>query len=309
MKYVSILFLIFNSFNINAQYDFLKTDLTDLNKRSLKADKRNFKILMKFIDENKFDEISNIEKIKNIWHSKSNDTDSLEFGVKRFNFQLVGGYTAYFFTVCTLENKIISFKIFLHRKGYDILDFLAQKDTTIKIGVNKLLKQWQIHKTPEGNCYTFNIENKIYFEKYKNSVETKFGKLQNLEFSDSLTKKLYLYMINPINHYSYNEELGLITDTFRIEDWEKLNRIDIVKNVLIGYNPIGRVLATEKLLTFAQNKQYELTQEDIIIIKKIINSDIKIEWYRGHVGYVDTIKNFFKKNSILSELLKSNGIN
>ena len=309
MKYVSILFLIFNSFNINAQYDFLKTDLNNLNKRWLKADKRNFKILMKFIDENKFDEISNIEKIKNIWHPKVNYTDSLEFGMKRFNFQLGGGHTTYYFTVCALEKKIISFYIFLYREDYDILDFLAQKDTIIKNSINKLLKQWQIHKTPEGNCYTFNIENKNYFEKYKNSVETEFGKLQNLDFFDSLTKKLYLYMINPINHYSYNEELGLMIDTFRMKDWEKLNRIDIVKNVLIGYNPIGRVLATEKLLTFAQNKQYELTQEDIIIIKKIINSDIKIEWYRGHVGYVDTIKNFFKKNSILSELLKSNGIN
>ena len=309
MRNIFILILTILALNINAQDDYGKLNLTDYKKSWLRQDKRNFKNLIKFIDEKKFDNLVDIEKIKNLYKSRPAAIDSLDFGVKRFNFRLYGGYTTYYLTVCVLQNKIISFNFFLHREDYEILNLISQKDTAVKNGIHKLKEQWQTHKTYEGDCYTFNYENPENFKNYKKSFEAEFGELQNIEFNDSLTKKLYFYMINPISNYNYNSDLGLIIDTFSIKNWYSIEEIDIVKNVIKGYNPIGRVLAVEKLLILAQNKKYELTAEDFKNIKIIINSDIFIVWDKGHIGNYLKIKNFFKENTKLVELLKSNGIN
>jgi hypothetical protein len=68
MKNILFIFLLSISFNINAQdEDYWKTDLVNLKKRWLRIDKQNFKNLMKFIDENKFDEVFKIENIKNVY--------------------------------------------------------------------------------------------------------------------------------------------------------------------------------------------------------------------------------------------------
>lgn len=309
MRNIFILILTILALNINAQDDYSKLNLTNYKKSWLRQDKRNFKNLMKFIGEKKFDDLTDIEKIKNMYKSRPDAIDSLGFGVKRYHFSLNGGYTSYYFTVCALNNKIISFNIFLHQEHYDVLNLISQKDTTVKNGVHKLKEQWQTHKTFDGDCYTLNYENPENFKNYKKSVEAEFGELQNIQFNDSLTKKLYFYMINPISNYIYNSGFGLIIDTFSIQNWYDIDKIDIIKNVIKGYNPIGRVLAIEKLLMLAKDNKYVLTAEDFKNIKTIINSDIFIAWQRGHIGNYLTIKNFFKENTKLAELLKSNGIN
>lgn len=303
MKSITLLIFCFLTLILNAQIDeFRMFDLTKLKKHKLKIDSRNFKSLMKYIKANDFNSFNQFRKnVKEI--KKYYEEDSLGFNAKRYSLIQNGWYTSSSLTLSTFENRIQSFNIFIDWESYEILKVISQKDTTIKKDIDKY---WRKNKGPFGIYLTLNYENDTLLNKYKNTIEKEFGQLNKIN-TDSFTQKLVQFLINPLSEYGYDCDFLTALDTFSITHWERLTEITIIKNVLKGYNPIGRVLAVEKILTLSKDKLYILTQEDVILIKKVIYSDIEIGWCRGDLGGKESIKDLFKEYK-LRELLRVNNI-
>jgi hypothetical protein len=307
MKYITIVFFLIFSISANGQeYRGLSDfDSTELKKRRYKKDVQNFKSLTNYIKEKKFSNLDDlIKRVKNTVVDKKRDT--LEFGVIRYNIWQRGGYSSNNIVVCTFENQILSFEIMTSLDYLDLLQFVSKKDSSLNILIDNY---WVIEEIFTHEDYlTFEYENPILMKKYKKIVEKELGVHKEIK-TDSLTQKIYLSIINPLKDYDYNY-YGFTTitkESYKDSTWHKLNNIDIIKNVMKGYNYVGRIFAVEKLLTLSKNNTYTLTEEDRILIKKISQMNLKIVWWEGgHVGRFGTIKELFEKEK-LSELMKANG--
>jgi hypothetical protein len=307
MKYTSIAFFLFFSMYLNGQgyHGLSDFEPTEVKKYKYKKNIKNFKNLTNYIKEKKFDNLDDlINRVKNAVIDKKHDT--LEFGVIRYNIWQRGGYRSNNIKLCTFENRILSFEIIIGWDHLDLLQFVSKKDSSL---IGLIDNYWVKEEIFTHEDYlTFEYENPILMKKYKKIVEKELGVLKEI-ITDSLTQKIYLSMINPLKDYDYNYYgFSKITkESYQDSTWHKLGNIDIIKNVMKGYNYVGRIFAVEKLLTLSKNNQYTLTEEDRVLIKKISQMNIKIVWWEGgDLGRAGTIKELFEKKK-LSELMKANG--
>jgi hypothetical protein len=96
------------------------------------------------------------------------------------------------------------------------------------------------------------------------------------EVPDEL-KKSFDYLTSPIGNRAIGDSDGEIA----IDALLNAERVDLIENVLIGFNPSGRVYAALALLKLSKKNELVLTADTISTIAKVSNLDIAIRTVRG----------------------------
>ncbi|HKY30458.1 MAG TPA: hypothetical protein VJM12_21180 [Pyrinomonadaceae bacterium] len=112
--------------------------------------------------------------------------------------------------------------------------------------------------------------------RYKSSVSSQLGEMKRAEVSDEL-KKAFDYLTSPIANTAIGDPDGEIA----IDGLIQAKRVDLIENVLRGFNPSGRVYAALALLQLSRDNQLVLSPDTIGTIAKIRNLNISIMRVRG----------------------------
>lgn len=216
---------------------------------------------------------------------KYRDEDDLGFGARTFSFSKGNGYTNLIFTGFVFNGKIGSYRIAVYS---------TSSWPRIRQFIIEAWKQNSELRFEEGDYgMSFSRESPEMFQTYKNAVSAELGEMESLTVPADL-RDSYESLISPLN----NSVVGkgccgyacVIPQGKRaIDEIVKANRIDLIGNILKGYNPGGRVYAAQAML--------ELEKQGVVLsidaqnaIKKIRNLDISIETCSGCIHYHKTAK-------------------
>lgn len=214
-----------------------------LNPEWVRRDVQGVAVLMKLTPiENRNIEVLK-KQLKDQW---SVDEDWLGFGAKHVNIGKGYGYSSVYIDVLTFENKIAYYEIGVRVSGSRNWEEYRQK----------IIDAW---KQSGGPKYTEKEHELTYQRKYDNVfaayyqvVAGDLGGMKAVSVPAEL-KEAYDYLISPLNNSYVGEGIcGLdgpvLEGKTSIDALINANRVDLITNVLRGYNPGGRIFAAIALL-------------------------------------------------------------
>jgi hypothetical protein len=116
---------------------------------------------------------------------------------------------------------------------------------------------------------------------YKSVIAQALGPMQPVRVTDNL-KESYTLLTNPLE----NSRISFVAcDDGKpaIDKLEDAARIDLIENVLRGYNPGGRIYAAISLLRLERSGK-KLNSGTKSAIKRVVNLDAEVETCRGDTG-------------------------
>jgi hypothetical protein len=299
MKRLNFIFLFLSPVLIFAQGE-------SLNEEWLNEDKTNFINLMDvLISDNK--EINYFQdELKNIGVRAKQE---IGFGAKKYEFAQSGGYISNWINICTLNDSIFYCKVAITSDDVEKMEILAERDSLI----SKLLRNWnrKSFKQNGGLFESFDYEyiNNDLYQAFTDSVAKELGELNNTSIDYTVLND-YQTLTSPFENFDfgyacYIEGAPPIGRT-AIENIKLSNPI-LVKRVIRGYCPEGRIYGVEALLELAEQEKLDLTYSDKKIIKKVLNLKIPINRCQGCMVSSVFAKDLFNEKE-LKELLVKNGI-
>lgn len=219
-------------------------------------------------------------------------SDNYGFGYKHFNYRKGGGYCYLAVEGFVFENKYAYYNFGVDCSS-DKWKYIRSKiiDGWLKNGGTKF------EETKDGIF----IERKFdeVFQGYKNAVNKKLGEMKSVNIPTNLSE-YYNYLTSPMINSVVGSggcDYAGITPQGKeaIDLFVKAKRIDLLENILRGYNPGGRVYALIAL-TKLKNKGKKLSAETLETMDKVLNLDIEIEICRGCVHYYHNTKEVLVKN-------------
>lgn len=214
----------------------------------------------------------------------------LGFGARQITFSKSGGYTYLRIDLFTLNGAIENYAI--------AVDSDSRSWPQIR---NALVDAWRKSGGPqfEENDHALFYQKSFdpQFDRYKKAVATELGVLRGVQVPAEL-KSAYEYLISPLHNSVVGSGgcgfAGITPEGKKaIDALMKANRVDLVENVLRGFNPGGRVYAALALLSL-KNSGRPLSHETQITIKKISSLDIKIGTCAGCLLGSRTAKEILK---------------
>ena len=118
--------------------------------------------------------------------------------------------------------------------------------------------------------------NEDVFLRYKSAVSAELGEMKLAEIPDEL-KEFFDYLTSPIANRALGDRRGEAAMNALVH----ANRIDLIENVLRGFNPSGRVYAALQLLKLSRENQLVLSSDTIGVIAKVSNLNISITIVHG----------------------------
>jgi len=216
---------------------------SSINHDWLNEDLKGIEILFRMLPQEGHNTVEGfMERLEGEWNINEEDRG---FGAKRVNLRKGFGYIDVYIFIVTFGGKISSLEISIFKPSMD--DWILVRKTIL----GKLKK----HNDPR-----FKEEEQKLFMKYTypgvlrpfyKSVADKLGAIQPLDVPPKL-KAAYDYLISPMN----NSEVGdgicflgpIVEGKASIDLLIKDQRVDLIQNVLRGYNPGGRIYAVIALL-------------------------------------------------------------
>jgi hypothetical protein len=207
-------------------------------------------------------------------HAAWSDKSSLGFGAERIKLNMGLGYTTVYIDYLVFKGQIVHYTI----------------------GARVSSKNWPHHGETVMNAWkeaggpAFNVVNAeltsgqdfpTAWREYYEEIGTKLGPLKTIEVPLSLADK-YKLLTDPFE----NSRISFVAcDDGKpaIDALEDAKRVDLIENVLRGYNPGGRIYATISLLRL-QQKGRKLSPDTQRAIEEIINSDASVSTCLGHTG-------------------------
>lgn len=197
------------------------------------------------------------------------EEDDLGFGATTFDIGKGNGYT-------TLSVEGFAFR---GRIGF------------YKVGIRASAEQWRdmrelivdlwkqnggptYHETDSGLVHT-ETNNEVFLA-YKSSVARELGEMKPADIPEEL-KKSFDYLTSPIGVWAIGDKDGQIA----IDALVNARRVDLIENVLRGFNPRGRVYAALALLTLSKGNRLVLSSDTISTIAKVVNLDLTIRTVSG----------------------------
>jgi hypothetical protein len=178
-----------------------------------------------------------------------------------------------------------------------------------KVGIRGSSESWprirerviDLWKHNHGPDFTESDSGLVYTETkaavflaYRSAVSAELGEMKRVEVTDEL-KKAFDYLTLPLENWG----IGGTEGDMAIHALVNANRIDLIENVLRGFNPGGRVYAALALLKLSKANQCVLSADTVGTIAKVSNLDISITTGSGCIINRRTAK------EILSDLDES----
>ncbi|HCS21540.1 MAG TPA: hypothetical protein DIW47_13435 [Bacteroidetes bacterium] len=275
-----------------------------LNEDWLQKDKANFLNIMELV----LSENSSIDDYKKkIENLNIRNNQDIGFGAKRHDWVQYGGYISTWITLCSYKDTVFYCKLFVTSNDIEKLEILAQRDSSILMLLSRFWNKRNFNPAGELNAsLEFEYTNKEVYFRFKESVKNELGELENISVDSGLAED-YQILLFPSENYDFgyacyyagNPPYGRIA----IENIKETNPY-LIKNILRGYNPEGRIYALEALLQLAQEEQLKLTSEDIETIKKVLTLDIPIGRCEGCMVSSILAKDLFSEKGYSSLLKK-----
>jgi hypothetical protein len=224
-------------------------------------------------------ENQNIEKLKKQlpaeWYI--DEDENLGFGANRFRFGKGYGYSSVYVDVLTYNNQIAYYSIGVIGSFSKWNQYREQ-----------IIKAWIKNRGPafieNGHEMTYEKKFENVFNSYYRKVAQELGELKSVDISAEL-KEPYEYLTSPLNNSYIGEGIcGLggpvLEGKTSIDALIDANRIDLIENVLRGYNPGGRIFAAITLLKM-EKKGIVLNSELKKTLNKVIALDIPVSICSG----------------------------
>ena len=202
--------------------------------------------------------------------------EDLGFDATRIDIRQGFGYTGIRVSLFLFKDKIINYQVLLggslswKKVREKIIDAWKQK-----VGVP--------FKENETGIY-FEITNPLILSEYKAFVADELGELNNTEIPRSI-KADYEYLMSPNRNSVVGKDpcgvAGMIPQGKEsIDILVNSRKIELIENVLRGYNPGGRVYAMVALLEM-KNRDIKLSPDTENTIRKIVETNIKLQVCEG----------------------------
>ena len=257
----------------------------------LQKDKANFLNFMEIIlSDNK--DINYFKK--NLSNQAFHTSQDIGFGAKRYEFVRLSGYISNRIFICTYNNKIFDVRVLTAPDDIRIFEILAKKDSVIH---NLLEKYWIIKPNNKNSelkeSLNFEYRNDSLYSEFKRKVANTLGELEKIVV-DSMLLKSYKLLLLPFEQYSFGYRCGIVgrppEGRAAIEKIKNQNPT-LLRNIIKGYNPEGRIYGVEALLELAYEGKIKLSANFIEIINKILKMDIPIQGCHGCiVSKIDPIR-------------------
>lgn len=299
MKRLLLIFLFIFPISIFAQKD-------QINEEWLRKDKSNFINLMDILLSENWEINYFLKKIKNLGIRSNQD---IGFDAKRYECAQGGGYISNWISIYTLNDTIFYCKISITSNDVDKMEILAQRDSLIL----KLLSQNWNRKTYKQNSGLFEsfdyeyINNGLY-SKYKERVKNELGEIYN-DIIDSKIQEDYQILISPFEKYDFGyacyfsgtQPEGRIA----IENIKNQNPY-LVRNIIRGLNPEGRIYGIEALFELIEEGKLELTLDDKQTIEKVLRLKTPINRCQGCMVSSISAYDLFNEKAFLNYIKKNN---
>ena len=233
-----------------------------------------------------------IETIKAVLgENTGTEEENLGFGAKRFILRKGNGYTSLQIDAFTLNGTI---------KYYEV-SVGGDSDSWPQIRPY-IVKAWRDNGGPDfeeskhGLAYRKILD--IGFQTYRQVVAAELGEMTAVDIPAEL-RDYYDELISPLNNSAIGfggcgYGGGVPQGRVAIDALVKANRIDLIENVLKGYNPGGRIYAVLALLEM-KRRGFELSDNTESTITKISYLDIKVETCSGCIFTARTAKEILKE--------------
>ena len=259
----------------------------------LQEDVEGVGALMKLMPIEKQDIAVLKENLKEGW---SIDDERLGFGANRIVFSNGYGYCSVYADVFTFKGDV----------GYSEVGVRCSSEEWASIR-DTIITAW---RQQSGNIEFTEADSKLshqkrfesIFSSYYRAVADELGEMKPVDVPSEL-KEAYEYLISPMNN-SYVGEGGCgyggssLEGKSSVDTLVESRRIDLLENILRGYNPGGRVYAAIALSRM--RKRAALSPETQATLEKVINLDVPVSTCSGCIvnsGLTakDVIKEFVKK--------------
>jgi len=197
------------------------------------------------------------------------EEEDLGFGASKFDIAKGHGYTSLY-----IEGFVFRGSIGLYKVG-----IRGSQESWPRIS-ERVIDLWKQNHGP-----TFEVNdtglvhtetNDAVLQRYRSSVSAELGEMKSVEIPDEL-KKSFDYLTSPIGNRAVGDTDGEIA----IDGLLNAKRVDLVENVLRGFNASGRVYAALALLKLSKKNELVLSPDTISTIAKVSNLDIAIISVRG----------------------------
>lgn len=207
------------------------------------------------------------KQLNKVW---SVDDDQLGFGGHRIRFDKGYGYSAVYIDVLTFKDKVAYYEIGVTGSFSRWNEYRVQ-----------IINTWQQNGGPEftekGYGLTYQKKYDCVFETYYRAVADELGEMKPVTIPAYL-KDAYDYLTSPLNNSYIGEGIcGLggpvLAGKTSIDALIEAHRIDLIENVLRGYNPGGRIFAAIALLRM-KREGLKLKPEVMTTLNRIVNLDV-----------------------------------
>lgn len=216
----------------------------------------------------------------------ASENEDFGFGSRRVYIRHGNGYTSFYVDAFFVHGKI----------GYYKVGISGSTTAWSRIKTD-LLKTWVESGGPpvteEEEGFYFTKSDEQVLTRYKRSVEAYLGKLRPVQMSAEL-KPLYDYLISPLEKSRVGPGICglpapgtagvLLEGREAIDAMVETGRIDLLTNVLRGFNPGGRVYAAIELLRL-KRKGHRLPRETRVGIQRVLNLKTELATCHGCIVF------------------------
>lgn len=286
-----LVIIVFSSINRQAVYA-QNENKEPLNLEWVENDVDGIAVLMKLTPvENQNIEILK-KQLKDVW---SIDDDPLGFGANRVRFSKGYGYSSVYIDVLTFKNQVVYYEIGVTGSFSKWTEYRDQ-----------IINAWKQNGGPEftekGYELTYQRKYESVFDSYYRAVSDELGEIKPVNVPADL-KDAYEYLTSPLNNSYVGEGIcGLggpvLEGKTSIDELINANRIDLIENVLRGYNPGGRIFAAIALLRM-KRKGLKLDSDVTTTLNKVVNLDVPAATCAGCI-----VNSGRRAKDIVAEFLK-----
>jgi hypothetical protein len=204
--------------------------------------------------------------------------DALGFGARRIKHSKGFGYTVVYVDVLAFNGQPAFCEIGLYKP--------ADRDWAL---IRKhLVDTWKANGGPafeeDKNRLFFQRRNDSLFDAYYKAVAEGLGPMRTVNVPPKL-QEAYLYLTSSLNNSRVGDSScglhgGILEGKKSIQLLIDAKRVDLIENVLRGYNPSGRIYAAIALLRM-ERKGLSLKPETVATIHKVEELDVPVDACSG----------------------------
>jgi hypothetical protein len=244
----------------------------------------------------------NCYKYKSCYFSKELDQD---FGVERINILVGLKCISIDLNILTLNGKVGSYEVNVHNPQ-NVHKWEQLKNDISAIFIAYDLPELVGYKYETAGFRRFGS----VFDSFQRAVEDKLGALQDVYVPIEL-RQAYLFLTSPCDNSVVGDHCGYAGTWANLHIYKLVHakRMDLLANVLRGYNPGGRVQTAIALLRM-QRQGFQLPAEVVDTIARVAALDTDIHVCHQPVARItakgkDVITAFVGGNAALESFLRT----